>query len=153
MNALCCFQPSSTRGSMPLVWQAGGAVWKMPFFFFTGFVKGHSVLCTIGVNVMWSFYHIYMFTPASTPSVLWGFEITYVCTVHACLYFRRKKTKLTRHRSERQLLPGDGYISVMDVKVSRSIQGRLIMVSLKWPISFHKQRDRRLSCVRLGHRT
>lgn len=58
-----------------------------------------------------------------------------------CLALRRRKTELTRLKAERHHLAWEGYISAMDVKVSKSIQETLIMVSLKWPVSFHKQRD------------
>ncbi len=81
-----------------------------------------------------------------------GYDLC-VCSICVCLGFRKRKTELTRQKSERHHLPGEGYISGMDVKVSKSIQERLIMVSLKWPISFHRQGDARLSCVRLGHCT
>lgn len=73
-----------------------------------------------------------------------------LCVYSTCVCLR--KTELTRHESERHHLPGEGCISGMDVKVSKSIQERLIMVSLRWHASFHRQRDTRLSCV-LGHRT
>lgn len=40
-----------------------------------------------------------------------------VYSVCVCLGFRRRKTELTRYKSERHHLPGEGYISAMDVKV------------------------------------
>ena len=72
-----------------------------------------------------------MFTHASPTSILWKVEITYVCAVYVSVWASEgEKQELTRPESERHHLPGEGYISGMDVKVSKSIQERLIMGSL-----------------------
>lgn len=120
-----------------------------------GFVKG--TVCHAQLAWMWCevfFNHIYMFTPASPTRILWKVEITYVCAVYVSVWASEgKKQELTRLESERHHLPGEGYISGVDVKVSKSIQERLIMGSLWWPVSFHRQGDTCLSCLRLGHCT
>lgn len=155
MNAVCCFQPSC-HGEQWMVYTScvtsQGNHLENVFFLWNPKGVCQGALCVVHrhheCDVKFSFLYIYTCFTHKYLIEVWDNLCVY--SIHVCLGFRRRKTELTRHKSERHHLPVEGYISGMDIKMSKSIQGRLIMVGLKGPISFHRQGDRR---VRLGHRT
>lgn len=162
MNAVCCFQPSSHRefkavDGLYLLCDKLGELFGKRLFFPpctpTGICQGAQCATHNCRECHVKFLsYLYVYTCFTHRYFIEVGDKLCVCSMCVCLGFRRRKTALTRLRSERHHLPGEGRISGMDVKVSKSIQERLT-VSLKWPVSFHRQGDTLLSCGRVGHCT
>lgn len=140
MNAVCCFQPSSqgefkaVDGLYLLCDKLGELFGKCLFSMCIpeGICQGAQCAmhnwCKCHVKFL---SYLYVYTCFTRKYFMEVGDKLCVCSICVCLGFRRRKTELTRLKSERQHLPGEGYISGMDVKMSESIQERLIIGSLK----------------------
>lgn len=158
MNAACCLQPAS-HGEFKAVdtlyllcvTSAGSCLESVFFPRVLGGIRQGAQCAAHNCrecHVRFLSY-LYVYTCFAHKYFIEVGDNSWVCVQCMCLFvLHERKTGLTRVEAERRHLPGEGCISSTDVKVSKSIQVRLITVALKWAVSPNRHRDTHLSSGR-----